>query len=66
MKAERLWYVWIEFADKEQSMNIGFFKKRWKAAKKLRDELAKIDPTDPSQLIIRAVVEEYVYDAAVV
>jgi len=60
MKAERLWYVWIEYADKEQSQWWGFFKKRWKAAKKLRDEVAKIDP---SELIISAVVEEYVYDA---
>ena len=58
MKAERLWYIYIEYADKEQSLFVGYFKKRWKAAKKLRDELAKIDP---SELIIRAVVEEYYY-----
>ncbi len=59
MKAERLWYVHIQFADKRQNIFVGFIKKRWKAAKILRDELAKIDS---SELVIRAVVEEYVYD----
>jgi hypothetical protein len=57
MKAERLWFIYIEYADKDKSLFVGYFKKRWKAAKKLRDELAKIDP---SELIISAAVfEEY-------
>jgi hypothetical protein len=55
MKAERRWYVYIEYADKEKNHFIGYFKQRWKAAKRLRDEVSKIDPAD---LVISAVVEE--------
>jgi hypothetical protein len=55
MKAERLWYFHIEYADKDKNIFVGYFKKRWKASKKLRDELAKIDQ---SELVIRAAVSE--------
>ena len=56
MKAKRLWYMCIEYADKEKNIFIGYFDQRWKAAKKLRDEVSKINPSD---LVIRAAIEEY-------
>jgi hypothetical protein len=55
MKAERLWYIHIQYADKDKNIFIGYFDQRWKAYKKLRDELAKIDQ---SELVIRAAVSE--------
>lgn len=58
MKVKREWYVHIEYADKNKNIFIRHFYQRRKAEERLRDELAKIDP---SELIIRAVVEEYYY-----
>jgi hypothetical protein len=58
-KVKREWYVHIEFYDKKRiRIFIRHFYQRRKAEERLRDELAKIDP---SELIIRAVVEEYYY-----
>ena len=55
MKVKRQWYVHIEYADKEKNIFIGYFDQRWKADKKLRDEVSKINPSD---LVIRAAVAE--------
>ena len=55
MKVKRQWYVHIEYADKDKNIFVGYFDQRWKASKKLRDEVSKINPSD---LVIRAAVVE--------
>jgi len=54
---DKKWYIHIEYADKEKNTFIGYFDKRWKATKRLKDEVSKIDPTD---LVISVEVKEYV------